>query len=84
MEQRIDVSEPMPRSRGQECRISIDDHSLWIDFTPKLQDDPHKPTKVELMAAGALMGIAGVLTGKGADEILAALAKFERDARRRK
>jgi len=68
--------------RGQTCRISIDEHGIWIDFTPKLAEAPRKASQTELLAAGALMGIAGVLTGKGADEILRALATFERGAKR--
>jgi hypothetical protein len=64
--------------REQRCSISISARGVWIDFTPALDKEPHKPTTTDLLAAGAVMGIAAVLTGKGADDVLRALVKFER------
>ncbi len=66
---------------SQRCSISISGHGIDIYFHPALPEGRHEVTRTELMAAGALMGIAGVLTGKGADAVMGALVKFERETK---
>lgn len=72
----------LPKDRRQEVTIRISDDSLWIDFRPPLVAEAHKPSRVEIMAAAALVGIARALTGKGADQVIDLMSKFERDTAR--
>ena len=67
----------------QRCSINISGNGIDIYFHPALPEGKHVVSRAELMAAGALMGIAGVLTGKGADEVLNALVRFERETKRK-
>jgi hypothetical protein len=62
-----------PKQKDQRCNISIESDHLYISFDPALPNGPHKRTAAELMAAGALLGIARVLTGKGEEAVMAAL-----------
>jgi hypothetical protein len=74
----------IPEERGQRCSISISDHGIDLYFHPNLPSEPHKPTRTEIMAAAALVGIARALTGKGAEQVIHALAQFERETARKK
>ena len=80
----------------QRCSISISDHGIDFYFTPALPDEPHRPSRVEIMAAGALflrpirkppgrsmVGMARALTGKGVEQVIHALAQFERETGRK-
>ena len=79
-----DAHIPIERPESQRCSISISDHGIDIYFHPALPDGPHKVTRAEMLAAAALMGIARTLTGRGDDEVLAALIKFDRAQKRGK
>ena len=68
----------------QRCHITLSENGVDIDFYPALMSEPHKPSRVEIMAAAALVGIARALTGKGAEQVVHALAQFEREAGRKK
>jgi hypothetical protein len=70
--------EHIPLDRGQSCSIYISGRGIDVNFTPALPEGKHDVTRTELMAAGALIGIARVLTGQGADEMLRSLVQFER------
>lgn len=74
---------PLP-DRKQRCSISICDSDISFYFTPELPAEAHKPSRTEIMAAGALVGIARALTGKGADAVIHALAQFERETQKGK
>lgn len=78
---RVEI-EQAARKLEPECSIRISRDGISLHWYPELPEDGHKPTRVELMAAGALMGVAGVLTGKGAEDIMRALVGFEKGARR--
>jgi hypothetical protein len=68
----------------QRCHITLSETGIDIDFYPPLESEPHKPSRVEIMAAGALLGLARALTGKGAEQVIHALAQFERETGRKK
>jgi hypothetical protein len=76
---------PLPTERKPEQRCSIDltNESIWIHWTPPLPDVPHPVSPVEIMAAGALFGIARTLTGKGATEVAQALRNLDKAPRRK-
>ncbi len=76
--ERIEI--PAEAKPKQRCDIRISESDIWIDWTPALPDGG-KPSRVELMAAGALIGIARVLSGKGAEDVAAAAAKAARGRR---
>jgi hypothetical protein len=57
-------------------RLSLEQCAIAWD--PALPDGPHRMTRVEAVAAGAALGIANAITGKGHDEIARVLAKFDR------
>lgn len=73
-----------PKKKQQRCYINISEDRISIDFDQTLIDEPHKPSRVEIMAAGALLGITRALTGKGAEQVIHALAQFERETARGK
>lgn len=73
---------PEERKREQHCSISISESDIWIRWDPPLPEGPHKVTRAEVMAAGALIGVARTLSGKGADEVISSLVKFDRAARK--
>ena len=77
----IDLPPEQPR---QQCSIEISAERVWIDFRPALPDGPHKVTRVEVMAAAALVGIARALTGQGEAEVMRALIRFDAATKRRK
>lgn len=84
MSEHIEVPiEPRKAENRLRCYISLSDRGVSIDFEPGVPDAPHKPSIVETMAAGALLGIAKALTGKGADDVIAAMARVERENKRR-
>ncbi len=72
---------PLEPVEKQRCSISISSAEVSIYWHPALPEEAHKPSRIEIMAAGALLGIARALMGKGEDEILAAI---RRTAGRRK
>jgi hypothetical protein len=78
-----DVYIPLPVDH-QRCTIHINERGVDFDFYPSLPAEPHKPTRTEIMAAGALVGIARALTGKGAEQVIHALAQLERETARKK
>jgi hypothetical protein len=72
----------MQRRREQNsCHISIDADSISIRFDDPLPDGPHKVTRLETMAAGALLGIARTLTGRGDEAVVAAMVMFDKKTR---
>jgi hypothetical protein len=75
----VPIEEKEPR-----CSIHISGHGVSFDFYPNLPNEPHNPSRTEIMAAAALVGIARALTGKGAEQVIHALAQFERETERRK
>jgi hypothetical protein len=79
-ELRVDI--PVERERESTCYLSITHTSVDLHFNPKLPEGEHKPTRVELMAAAALLGISRVLSGKGETEILNAMRKVAKGGRR--
>jgi hypothetical protein len=79
-----EINVPFPVDKEQHCYISLSDNRISFDFEPKLADGPHKPSRTEIMVAAALVGIARVLTGKGAEQVIHALAQFERETGRAK
>ncbi len=70
--------------RRQSCSIHISDREVTIYFNPPLQEGPHKVTRLETMAAGALLGIARTLTGRGEDAVLQAMTMFDKKVARTK
>ena len=75
----IPIEEKEPR-----CAIHISGSGVSFDFYPSLPNESHKPSRTEIMAAAALVGIARALTGKGAEQVIHALAQFERETGRSK
>jgi hypothetical protein len=69
-------------ARRNHCHISVSDDSINLYFDQPLPDGPHKPTRMETMAAAALLGIARALTGKSEGDVVRAIASFERKAGR--
>jgi hypothetical protein len=80
----IPIVSPPEKKVRERCTIDIDAESLWIRFDPPLPDGPHKPTRMEVMAAAALVGIARALTGQGETEVMQAVQRFDAAAKRRK
>ena len=52
----------------------LDDRSA----PPCLPEGPHKLSRVEVMAGGALLGMGKAITGKGYEEIVRAMVIFDR------
>lgn len=75
---------PLPKEpkRRDRCSIDISSDGIRIWFEPDIPDGPHKPTSIEVMAAGALLGVAGVLTGLGREQVVEAMKKFDARAKR--
>jgi hypothetical protein len=59
------------------CHISISDDYISIHFD-RPPEAGRKPARMELMAAGALLGIARVLTGQAEADVVRAAAQIER------
>ena len=72
------VSIPAEPNPEQRCYISLSGRGISFDFEPALVAEAHAPSRTEIMAAAALVGIARALTGKGADAVIGAIAQFER------
>ncbi len=83
MSERTEIPlEEMPSlKRGNSCYIHLDERTVSIHWDQALPDGPHKPTRVETMAAGALLGIARTLTGRGEEAVIDAIAMFEKKRR---
>jgi hypothetical protein len=64
-----------PAERELECSIHISKRGIDLYWQPELPAGEHKATRVELMVAGALMGVARALTGKGEADVLAAIRR---------
>lgn len=76
VEQRIPI--PIERELPDCCRITVESGYISIHFDPPLAEGPHKMTRLETIAAGALMGIARTLTGHGEAAVIAALVQFDK------
>lgn len=77
--QQIDISEQQLVAKARnECWITISETSIHVHWDKPLPDGPHRPTRIETMAAGALLGIARTLTGRGEEAVIDAMAQFER------
>ncbi len=81
MEQTIPLAEEK-RERENGCSIYIRQDSISIHWDRPLTDGSHKVTRVEQISAGALLGIARVLTGKGEEDVVRAIASIERKRKR--
>jgi hypothetical protein len=63
----------------ERCIITIEASGrVTVDWDPALPDGPHKLSRVETLAAGAIVGIGKALTGKGYDQMVAVLTAFDR------
>lgn len=81
-----DVKIPVPaeapvKQRENHCHISIEGDGIWVRFDRPLPDGPHKPTRMETMVAGALLGIARTMTGRGEEAVIDAIAGLEKKTR---
>jgi phosphate starvation-inducible protein PhoH len=70
----------------KRCIITIENSEagvkgLSIAWDPAIPDGPHQLSRVEALAAGAVLGIGKALTGKGGMEIAQALRAFEKGAK---
>ncbi len=74
---------PAPKEPELRCSIDLSNRGIWIHWEPALPDGPHKVSPVEIMAAGALIGIGRTLTGQGAADVIEALTKFDKASRRK-
>jgi hypothetical protein len=69
--------------RRNHCNISIGDDSIHLYFDQPIPDGPHKVTRMETMAAAALLGIARALTGQAEKDVVRAIAAMERGGKKR-
>ena len=86
MSERIAIPEeaPVQRERENECHISLGADGIWVRFDRPLPDGPHKPPRMETMVAGALLGIARTLTGRGEEAVIDAIAGMEKKGKARR
>ena len=75
--------DPLVAEVDDRCSISISNRAIDIYFGRPLLSGPHKPTHVERMAAGALLGIARTLTGHAEADMLCAAEKATKGRARR-
>ena len=73
-----------PVEPENQCWMSISASGISVRWDRALPDGPHKVTRVELMVAAAMIGIASSLTGNGAEAVLDSLLKFDHLTRGRK
>jgi hypothetical protein len=66
---------PKPEERENECWINVSASHISFRWDQPLPEEPHKVTRVELMVAAAMIGVARSLTGKGAEAVLDSLVK---------